>query len=138
MKTTRVIFKKEKGGNTVFAFFPDMRYNVELYGKDMKTCYAHLGQHSACLQGYANECEEAKYNEYADLLKELIGQGYTNLQVLNNQAIELHRKPTEGEIKFGEGDTHYRCFPIGDVLDKKGEIKKWIKTSDDSLRYYHC
>jgi hypothetical protein len=134
---TKVIFKIEKEGNTVFAFFPDMLYNVELYGKDMKTCYAYLGQHSACLQGYADECKEANYNEYADLLKELIGQGYKNLEVLNSQQIEMHRKPTKGEIKFGEGATHYRCFPIGDVLDKKGNIKQWIKAKDDSLRYYY-
>jgi hypothetical protein len=134
---TKVIFKIEKEGNTVFAFFPDMLYNVELYGKEMKTCYAHLGQHSACLQVYADECKEAEYNEYSDLLKELIGQGYTNLHVMNNQAIELHRKPTKGEIKFGHGGTHYRCFLIGDVLDRKGNIKKWIRTNDDSLRYYY-
>ena len=133
---TKVIFKIDKESNTVFAFFPDMLYNVGLYGKDMKTCYAHSGQHSACLEDYANECEEAKYNEFADLLKELIGQGY-KLQVLNNQSIELHRKPTKGEIKFGEGATHYRNFLIGEVLDKKGNIKKWVKTNDDLLRYYH-
>jgi hypothetical protein len=133
---TKVIFKKEKEGNTIFAFFPDMLYNVELYGKDMKTCYAHLGQHSACLQGYADECEEAKYNEYSVLLKELIGQGY-DLQVLNNQAIELYRKATKYELKFGEGATHYRSFLIGEVLDKKGNIKRWIKADNDLLRYYY-
>ena len=136
MKTTKVIFKKEKEGNTVFAFFPDMLYNVELYGKDMKTCYAHLGQHSACLEEYAGECEEAKYNEYADLLKELVRQGY-KLEVLNNQVIEYHRKPTEYELFFGEGATHYRCFLIGDVVDSEGNLKKWIKTSGDGLRYYY-
>lgn len=133
---TKVIFKKEKKGNTIFAFFPDMLYNIEMYGKDMKTCYAHLGQHSACLQGYADECEEAKFNEYEPLLKELIGQGY-DLHVLNNQAIELHRKPTKYDIIFGEGAMHYRCFLIGDVLNKKGEIKQWIKANDDGLRYYY-
>ena len=133
---TKVIFKIDKESNTVFAFFPDMFYNVELYGKDMKTCYAHSGQHSACLQDYADECKEAKYNEFAGLLKELIGQGY-NLEVLNNQAIELRRKPRLNEIVFGEGATHYREFLIGEVLDKKGDIKKWVKADDDLLRYYH-
>lgn len=133
---TKVIFKKDKEEGVVFAFFPEMDYNVPLYGKEMKTCYAHLGQHSACLQNYADECEEAKYNEYNDLLKELIGQGY-KLEILNNQVIEFHRKPTPYEIIFGKGATHYRCFLINDVLDKKGEIKVWIKTKDDGLRYYH-
>ena len=88
---TKVIFKIDKESNTVFAFFPDMLYNVELYGKDMKTCYAHLGQHSACAPEYIKECKEAKYNEYADLLKELIGQGY-KLEVLNKQEIERKHK----------------------------------------------
>jgi hypothetical protein len=133
---TKVIFKKDKESNTVFAFFPDMLYNVELYGKDMKTCYAHLGQHSACLQNYADECKEAKYNEYADLLKELIGQGY-KLEVLNKQEIEYYRAATNEELKFGEGAIHYRDFLIGEVLDKKGNIKQWVKAEDDLLRYYH-
>lgn len=133
---TKVIFKKDKESNTVFAFFPDMLYNVWLYGKDMKTCYAHLGQHSACLKGYADECKEAKSYEFADLLKELIEQGYS-LEVLNSQSIELRRPPTKDEIKFGEGATHYRDFLIGEVLDKEGNIKQWVKAKDDLLRYYH-
>lgn len=132
---TKVIFYKEPFRD-VMAYFPEID---ESNGQrnDLKLCYSHVGQHSACAPEYIKECREAKYNEYADLLKELIGQGYTNLQVMNNQAIEMHRKPTKGEIKFGEGATHYRCFLIGDVLDKKGEIKQWIKSSDDSLRYYY-
>ena len=140
---TKVIFKIEKDfdennkdtfiENHVFAFFPDMTFAQD---SKIKTCYAHIGQHSACHIDYANECEEAKYNEYSDLLKELIGQGY-NLEVLNNQAIELRRKPRLNEIVFGEGATHYREFLIGEVLDKKGDIKKWVKAEDDLLRYYH-
>ena len=140
---TKVIFKIEKDfdknrkdtfiENHVFAFFPE-----ETFAQDnkIKTSYAHIGQHSACHVDYADECKEAKYNEYADLLKELIGQGY-NLDVLNNQEIELHREPTYHEINLGYGATHYRGFLIGEVLNKKGEIKKWIKASDDSLRYYY-
>lgn len=140
---TKVIFKIEKYfdennkdmfiENHVFAFFPDMAFAQD---NNIKTCYAHIGQHSACHVDYASACKEAKYNEYSDLLKELIGQGY-KVQVLNNQSIELHRKPTKGENKFGEGATHYRNFLIGEVLDKKGNIKKWIKTKDDLLRYYY-
>lgn len=131
---TKVIFYKEPFRD-VMAYFPEIN---EGNGQrnDLKLCYSHTGQHSACAPEYIKECKEAKYNEYADLLKELIWQGYTDLEVLNNQVIELHRKPTEYELKFGNGATHYRCFLIGEVLDKKGEIKKWIKTKDDLLRYY--
>lgn len=140
---TKVIFKIEKDfdennkdtfiENHVFAFFPDMTFAQD---SKIKTCYAHIGQHSACHIDYANECKEAKYNEFADLLKELIGQSY-NLDVLNNQVIELHRQPRLYEIAFSEGATHYKDFLIGEVLDKKGDIKKWVKDNDDLLRYYY-
>jgi hypothetical protein len=131
---TKVIFYKEPFRD-VMAYFPEIDENNG-QRNDLKLCYSHIGQHSACAPEYINECKEAKYNEYADLLKELIGQGY-NLEVLNNQAIELHRKPTEYELKFGEGATHYRSFLIGEVLDKKGNIKRWIKADNDLLRYYY-
>ena len=131
---TKVIFYKEPFRD-VMAYFPEIN---EGNGQrnDLKLCYSHIGQHSACAPEYIKECKEAKYNEYADLLKELIGQGY-KLEVFNKQEIQYHRKPTESEIKFGHGNTHYRSFFIGEVLDKRGEIKKWTKAGDDSLRYYY-
>ena len=131
---TKVIFKKDKETDTVFAFFPEMDYNVPLYGTEMKTCYAHLGQHSACLLSYADECREVQYYEYYALLQELIGQGY-KLEVLNSQEVELWRKPTAYEIKFGEGAIHYRDFLINEVLNKYGNLKTWIKAKDDGLIY---
>lgn len=50
--------------------------------------------------------------------------------------ISAHRKSTLAEIKFGNGATHYRIFPISAWLDKLGCLKCWIKASDDGLRYY--
>lgn len=116
----------------VFAFFPDERYNDQ---PEFFTCYAHLGQHSACHIDYAKECEEAQYNEYHPLLIELIGQGYKDLNVLNAQTTEAHRPPTDREIKFGEGATHWLTVRIGSILKKNGKIKHWFINPVDGLRY---
>lgn len=53
------------------------------------------------------------------------------------QYITYHRKPTKEEISFGNGATHYRHFPIREVVNKKGRIKRWL-VADDGLRYYFC
>ena len=44
------------------------------------------------------------------------------------------RNPTLSEIKFGEGEAHYKYF--NDVISRKlsGELKKWIKCPIDGLR----
>lgn len=61
----------------VFAYFP-----YEIWDKQgNKTCYAHVGQHSACSPDYANECKIAPKNLFQPLLNELISIGY-NLQVI--------------------------------------------------------
>lgn len=63
----------------VFAFFPKEKYNnIE---PNVFMSYAHLGQHSGCHLDYANECEKATPEQYADLQKELEGLGY-NLTIL--------------------------------------------------------
>lgn len=136
MTNVKFLFEKNDGlPSYVFAFFPELKDNNKSH--TMFTCYAHIGQHSACHIDYANACKEAKYNQFADLLVELIGQGYKDLFVLNSQVIQLHRQPTKGEIKFGYGATHYRDFLIGEVINNKsGKFKKWIKASNDGLRYY--
>lgn len=130
------LIEKPEGGLpcNVFAFFPNDRYND--VDSDMYRSYAHIGQHSACHIDYAKECKEAEYSEFEPLLKELISIGYNDLKVLNTQVLEAHREPTKGEIKFGEGATHYRDFSIGEVLNKKGDIKKWFVDPLDGLRYY--
>lgn len=50
--------------------------------------------------------------------------------------ITAHRKPTQSEIKFGEGATHYKDFPVELWKDKNGLPKTWIKCPYDGLRYY--
>ena len=135
---TKVKFLYEKMGGGVFAHFPEMVHNFNGYRPDNMTCYSHVGQHSACHPDYANECKEAPINEYLDLLRELIGQGYNDLQIMNEHKIQCHRPPTKAECKRGYGATHYRDFPLSIIGLKKGKAmwKDWFKAPDDGLRYY--
>jgi hypothetical protein len=135
---TKVIFLIEKDSdNEVFAFFNEEMHNWIGLNKPNFYSYSHIGQHSSCSVEYANECKEAEYYQYQDLLKELISIGYKDLQVLNSQEIELHRKPAAFEIKLGYGATFYRNFKLSNILNKQGNIKKWISSPDDNLRYYY-
>jgi len=136
---TQVKFLIEKDGEDVFAFFPDDNY-THSKTDGLFTCYAHLGQHSSCHIDYAKECKEANYNQYWDLLRELINYGtgkeYNDLVIMNKQEIEYHRQPTERELKFGEGAIHYRDFNLAQTgITKTGDLKKWF-IADDGLRYY--
>lgn len=142
---TKVKFLYEKEHNPdfsprVFAFFPEEHYfgNEHVQYREMFTCYAHVGQHSACHIDYANECKEAVTNDYMlTLLPELINQGYDDLVIMNKQTIQCHRSPTERELKFGEGAMHHRDFPLSIIgLNKKGDFKNWFIAPDDKLRYY--
>ena len=60
----------------LMAYFPHQKYGFNGYRHDLKTCYSHIGQHSACAPEYAKECKPATPAEYADLQKELISIGY--------------------------------------------------------------
>lgn len=50
--------------------------------------------------------------------------------------LEYNRQPTKGEIKFGEGATHYKHFEASQYLKSSGRIKKWLVCPIDGLRYY--
>jgi len=137
---TQVKFLIESNSNVyekgeVFAFFPNSKYSTD---PNLFTCYAHIGQHSSCHIDYANACKEAPINEYMDLLRELIGQGYNDLQIMNSHEIQCHRPPTKSEMRRGYGATHYRNFPLSVIGLKKGKAmwKDWFKAPDDGLRYY--
>lgn len=69
-----VLFLLEQDSeDQVFAFFPDEKYDDRV---NMRTCYAHVGQHSACSIDYVAVCEEATPEQYKDLLAELRNIGY--------------------------------------------------------------
>jgi hypothetical protein len=78
---TKTQFLFERNSNTeVFAFFPEMDYNDT---PGLKSCYAHIGQHSACHIDYAVECKPAGPEHYQQLKEELENIGY-ELEVINN------------------------------------------------------
>lgn len=81
IEKTNVIFYKEPETFDIMAFFPNENYFE--HESQTKTCYSHIGQHSACHTDYLKECKIAKENEYKDLKNELVGLGY-NLNILNN------------------------------------------------------
>jgi len=49
---------------------------------------------------------------------------------------DYHRKPTQGEISFGEGATHWKTFPASKVTKPDGSLKSWVVCDIDGLRYY--
>ena len=53
---------------------------------------------------------------------------------INNDTVQYWRKPTESEIKFGEGAFHYLTVEKSLVLKKDGNYKKWF-IHTDGLRY---
>jgi len=72
MNALPVIFRAERSGTfkgDVTAVFPTIP-GCDTYDA---TCYAHIGQHSACSRDWYRQTRAAKPSEYADLLAELRG-----------------------------------------------------------------
>ena len=87
---TKVKFYREpnEGENTHFypdilAVFIEEKFNEKLYGKNVLTCYSHLGQHSSVSLKFLELCEICNDSEaYKHLVSELEDQGY-NLEIIN-------------------------------------------------------
>lgn len=97
---TLVEFLIEQGTeNEVFAYFP-----LEAYSHDghQKTCYAHVGQHSACHPDYAKECKRANREQSEDLLKELIGLGYEVRPVYSGSGPRFYARRIRGSVYLYE------------------------------------
>lgn len=73
---TLVRFLYNEKTEDLFAYFPQHFYNKRTHGHGVRTCYSHVGQHSACTIEYAKESRVATPAEYADLKKELESIGY--------------------------------------------------------------
>ncbi len=80
---TKVKFYKELGG--VLAVFPNDKATFNGYRNDNIVCYSHVGQHSECHKDYLKGKKLATYEEYKDLLSELISIGYDDLAVMNKE-----------------------------------------------------
>jgi len=51
------------------------------------------------------------------------------------KTITLHRKPTESEVKFGYGATHFKDFPVSEVSHPNGKFKRTHRCKEDGLVY---
>lgn len=58
-----------------------------------------------------------------------------NISGVQTRSYEYHRKPTQREIKFGHGATHYKSFDESVCTKKDGTIKKRLKCPYDGLIY---
>lgn len=77
---TNVKFYLENNGGP-FAYFP----NIEADNKGNKLSYSPIGQHSACSPEYVKGKKLASPSEYSNLLTELKGQGYDDLNVIDSR-----------------------------------------------------
>lgn len=68
---TRVVFRKFDDGE-VIALFPEMEWD----NQGLITSYLHNGQHGGASRTLTRDTSLASLEEYADLKKELEGQGY--------------------------------------------------------------
>ena len=51
--------------------------------------------------------------------------------------VTSHRAPTQAELRMGYGATHYRSFPVAEIVHPGTRIpKRWFVAPDDGLRYY--
>lgn len=80
---TNVKFYKELGG--ILAVFPEAKAKFNGYRTNNITCYSHIGQHSECNPDYLKGKQLASPEEYNDLLVELKGQGYDDLNVIDSR-----------------------------------------------------
>lgn len=71
---TKVVFLINERTDELFAYFPEENYNH--LSETTKTCYSHVGQHSACCIAYAKESRVATKEEYNDMKEELESIGY--------------------------------------------------------------
>lgn len=78
MSKEKVKFVKDHDGD-VTAIFPELADTRN--GIKYITCYAHIGQHSECVQGWIDTQVEATEHEYHDLKEELESIGY-DLEVI--------------------------------------------------------
>lgn len=78
-KTTEVQFLFNGRTEDLFAYFPELDYNIS---GTSKVCYSHIGQHSGVGPEYVKECRVATPEEYKDLFQELENLGY-KLQIKN-------------------------------------------------------
>ncbi len=83
---TKVTFYVDHNDGQILAYFPGLVADQ----KGNKTCYAHIGQHSACSPAYVRTLKRATTEQYKDLLRELVVHvEYDDLQILNAPELDI-------------------------------------------------
>lgn len=88
-----VIFRKQRQADhkgEIVAVFPTL---VER--NNMRTCYAHMGQHSACSRAWLLSTDLATPEEYAPLLREL-------RQVYSDVTLVVRKRVYWGTTKYAK------------------------------------
>ena len=79
MDKTKVFFEKSEG--EIVAVMP---YELGTMNPATMTCYAHIGQHSACSDKWVTKQVPATAEEYKSLLDELNFLSLYNVEVVNS------------------------------------------------------
>jgi hypothetical protein len=93
---TPVLFRKSEG--EVTAVFP---CEPATYDGGTMTCYAHVGQHSACSFGWYAGTRAARPEEYASLVRELEGPPYGYRLKIYRRLTRDHRRQFLAELHRG-------------------------------------
>lgn len=102
---------------------------VDDVSNGMVTVYAHMGQHSSASLDYVAGLE-ADPNPKGDLYKELIGQGYDNLVVVNTDVAEdmlgirMHPDDDARELEDPEKYDKYEAREVKTAWTYLGELEK--------------
>ena len=102
---------------------------VDDVSNGMVTVYAHIGQHSSASLDYVAELE-ADPNPKGDLYRELIGQGYDNLVVVNTDVAEdmlgirMHPDDDARELEDPEKYDKYEARKVMTAWTYLGELEK--------------
>lgn len=110
---------------------------VDDVSNGMVTVYAHMGQHSSASLDYVAGLE-ADPNPKGDLYKELIGQGYDNLVVVNTDVAEdmlgirMHPDDDARELEDPEKYDMYEAREVKTAWTYLGELGKL--EGDDSRK----
>lgn len=118
---TLVKFLIDKETKEVFAYFPNINFNEQLYGTSQKRSFNLLDGFEACPLSYALECQSAI--EYKTTLAALIACGYDDLIIENEIQLTKHYENSYNEMYTKLQKEN----PDFDVFTEK--LDKWVATN---------
>lgn len=76
-----------------------------------------------------------KKKQIENCIKFLDNHRWFSVWDLDCKYVWYSRKPTRAEIAIGFGVTHYRSFPLREVIGNNGQIKKRLFAKDEGVWY---